>query len=64
MNTIFISFYTIGWTLLLIIVIQKSGKISSELSIYFSFLELAPVNFWVDKLEEVISDAVALRPMS
>ena len=29
-----------------------------------SFLELAPLNFWVDELQEISSDVVALKAMS
>ena len=30
----------------------------------FSFLELAPLNIWVDKPQEISSDVVGLKPMS
>ena len=31
---------------------------------HFDFLELVPLNFWVDELEEILYDVVALIPMS
>ena len=31
---------------------------------YFSFLELAPSNFWVDEPQQISSDVVELKPMS
>ena len=31
---------------------------------YFSFLELAPSNFWVDEPQQISSDVVELKPLS
>ena len=63
MNIVFVSFYTIGRTLGRIISLNKLVEISSELFIFISFLELAS-NFWVDELQEISSDVVALKTMS
>ena len=44
--------------------VNKSVKNSSELSMCFSILELAPWNFWVDEPQEISTDVVALKPTS
>ena len=41
---------------------RKSVKISSELCMCFSYLGLAPSNFWVDEPQEISSDVVPLKP--
>ena len=43
---------------------NKLVQISPELSVFISFLELAPSNFWVDEPQEISSDDMALKPIS
>ena len=64
MNILFICFYAIGRTSCVSFSVHNSVGISSELSIFISFLELAPSNFWVDEPQEISSDDVVLKLMS
>ena len=63
MNIIFVSSYAIGGLCCVSFLFNKSVEISPELSVFISFLELAPSNFWVDEPQEISSNAVALKPM-